>query len=117
MKETTRPNEDIHIRHLTGQDLATGQFAPTMLGQFRHALAQGADILEQHGSSLHDVTRMVVTLTKTDEFASCFTTLNEAFGRTCPAMTFRLVKKHQHAPQLIELDLLVAIPDASLCGI
>ncbi|WP_146044214.1 RidA family protein [Novacetimonas maltaceti] len=85
-----------------------------MLAQFRQALGRGSSLLQQHGHTLHDVTRIVCTVDGTREFASCFTTLSELFGPTCPALTFRLVRTHDTPDQLIELDLVVAPPASGL---
>lgn len=107
MREITRPQADIHIRHLTGCDPDTGQFPPALLAQFHQALTQGAAELQRDGYSLHDVTHIVFTLTGTADFSSSFALLNEQFGRSCPATTFRLVRTYANPGQLIELDLIV----------
>lgn len=107
MKEITRPHADIHIRHLTGRDPDTGLFPPALLAQFRQALAQGASELQRDGYTLQDVTHIVFTLTGTKDFTSSFSLLNELFGHSCPATTFRLVRTYDKPGQLIELDLMV----------
>lgn len=107
MEKLTRPNAEIHIRHLTGRNPGNGEFAPSLVAQLRLALAQGASELEQHGYSLRDVTRIIFTLSGTEGFSACFSTLNELFGQSCPATTLRLVKSGRHQDELVELDLLV----------
>ena len=82
MEEITQPAAQIHIRHLSGRNPVSGQFASSMLAQFRQALTEGSSALQQHGCTLHDVTRIVCTVDGTQDFSSCFTTLNEPVSYT-----------------------------------
>ncbi|MBB2201996.1 Rid family hydrolase [Gluconacetobacter tumulisoli] len=104
--------QDIHVRHLTGIDRATGQTGPGLAEQCRLALDHGAAALARDGHAMHDVTRAVFLLRDTDGFAACFPHLREAFGSGRPATTLRLVPGFDDPDVLIEIELVVGRPDA-----
>lgn len=111
MEENTpfHPPAEVHIRHLTGEDMQTGTFSPDLFPQIRQALATGMARLARQGMGADNVTRIVFTLCATDGFAACFPLLNDLFGRTCPATTLRLVSPFTQPGKLAEIEL-IALP-------
>ena len=75
----------VFVSGTTGFDYAAMTIAEGVVAQCEQCLKNIASALEQAGSSMNDVVRVVYVLPKADEFPECWPVLKRWFGEVRPA--------------------------------
>jgi enamine deaminase RidA (YjgF/YER057c/UK114 family) len=77
--------EWVFVSGTTGFDYATMTLSPELTAQTEQCLKNISTALEQAGSSLEDVVRVIYVLPNAADFPKCWPVLRNYFGRIRPA--------------------------------
>ena len=101
----------IFLAGTTGYDYATMTMPEAVTDQCRNALGTIAGVLEEAGSSLKDVVRVVYILPDPEDWTACWPITKAAFGEILPASTM-FSARLQNPSMKIEIEVTAKLRSA-----